>query len=228
MNRSAHFLLFASLCLGFPNVPSLAAQQSNEDASASIPHLIRFNGVLKDGEGKPAQGTVGVTFAFYKDQQGGAPLWMETQDVTPDATGRYSVMLGATKSYGLPEQLFISKEARWLSVEPQSLPTPARVLLLSVPYALKAADAETVGGLPPSAFVLAGPASGVREPLLVPQFLQRRRRRPIQPSRVRARPTRSRCGILPATSSARPSRKPAPEPPPRSASITQRLLCLWT
>src|SRR5207245_7367940 len=32
-----------------------------------------------------------------------------------------------------------------------------RVLLLSVPYALKAADAETIGGLPPSAFVLAAP-----------------------------------------------------------------------
>jgi hypothetical protein len=28
---------------------------------------------------------------------------------------------------------------------------------VSVPYALKAADAETVGGLPPSAFVLAAP-----------------------------------------------------------------------
>jgi hypothetical protein len=164
MNRSSHFLLFASLCLCFPNVPSLAAQHSNEDASASIPHLIRFNGVLKDGEGKPAQGTVGVTFAFYKDQQGGAPLWMETQDVTADATGRYSVMLGATKSDGLPEQLFISKEARWLSVEPQSLPAPARVLLLSVPYALKAADSETVGGLPPSAFVLAGAASAGQGP----------------------------------------------------------------
>ena len=33
----------------------------------------------------------------------------------------------------------------------------ARVLLLSVPYAMKAADAETIGGLPPSAFVLAAP-----------------------------------------------------------------------
>ncbi len=34
-----------------------------------------------------------------------------------------------------------------------------RVLLLSVPYALKAADAETIGGLPPSAFVLANRAA---------------------------------------------------------------------
>jgi hypothetical protein len=33
-----------------------------------------------------------------------------------------------------------------------------RVLLLSVPCALKAADAETIGGMPPSAFVLATPA----------------------------------------------------------------------
>jgi hypothetical protein len=114
MNRSAHFLLFALLCLGLATVASLAAQQSNEDAGASVPHLIRFSGVLKDGEGKAAQGTVGVTFTFYKDQQGGALLWMETQDVTLDASGRYSVMLGATKTDGLPEQLFISTEARWL------------------------------------------------------------------------------------------------------------------
>jgi len=32
------------------------------------------------------------------------------------------------------------------------------VLLVSAPYALKAGDAETIGGLPPSAFVLAAPA----------------------------------------------------------------------
>ncbi len=30
-------------------------------------------------------------------------------------------------------------------------------MLFSVPYALKAGDAATVGGLPPSAFVLAAP-----------------------------------------------------------------------
>jgi hypothetical protein len=34
------------------------------------------------------------------------------------------------------------------------------VLLVSVPYALKAADAQTIGGLPPSAFVLAAPQNG--------------------------------------------------------------------
>jgi len=34
-------------------------------------------------------------------------------------------------------------------------------MLLSVPYALKAADADTVGGKPLSAFVLTGDKSGV-------------------------------------------------------------------
>src|SRR5579871_2256998 len=136
MTRSSRFL-FASWILALMTVAPLTAQQSNADGSISIPHMIRFTGVLKDTEGKAAQGTVGVTFAFYKDQQGGAPLWMETQNVMPDASGHYSVLLGATKSEGLPAELFISKEAQWLGVEPQGFPTLARVLLLSVPYALK-------------------------------------------------------------------------------------------
>jgi hypothetical protein len=53
--------------------------------------------------------------------------------------------------------LFTSGEARWLGVQAEGQGQQPRVLLLSVPYALKAADAETVGGLPASAFVLATP-----------------------------------------------------------------------
>jgi hypothetical protein len=57
---------------------------------------------VKDEAGAPKTGIVGITFALYKDQQGGAPLWLETQNVQADASGRYTVMLGATKSDGLP------------------------------------------------------------------------------------------------------------------------------
>jgi hypothetical protein len=57
--------------------------------------------------------------------------------------------------------MFASGEARWLAVTIGGGKEQPRVLLLSVPYALKAADAETVGGLPPSAFQLAAPAAGV-------------------------------------------------------------------
>lgn len=88
--------------------------------------------------------------AIYKDQQGGAPLWMETQNVTLDAQGNYSLLMGATQSEGLPLELFATGESRWLGVQaqlPGEIEQP-RVLLVSVPYALKAADADTLGGMP--------------------------------------------------------------------------------
>jgi hypothetical protein len=66
-------------------------------------------------------------------------------------------MLGSTASQGLPADLFSSGEARWLGVQPQGEAEQPRIMLLSVPYALKAGDAATVGGLPASAFVLAPP-----------------------------------------------------------------------
>jgi hypothetical protein len=115
--------------------------------------------LVKDANGKALTTTIGITFLLYKDQQGGAPLWMETQNVQPDATGRYSLQLGATKSGGLPTDMFTSGEARWLGVQVQGQTEHPRVLLLSVPYALKAADAETLGGKPLSAFQLAAPQS---------------------------------------------------------------------
>ena len=85
---------------------------------------------------------------------------METQNVMADAKGNYTVQLGATKPDGLPLDLFTSGEARWLGVRVNGGEEQPRVLLLSVPYALKAADAETVGGLPASAFILAAPPGG--------------------------------------------------------------------
>jgi hypothetical protein len=147
----------ASLLLACHGFPTLGQQPRATAANVIVPPLVQFSGVLADVNGKPLAGTVGVTFYLYKDSQGGAPLWMETQNVQPDKAGHYSVMLGSTTSHGLPADLFVSGEARWLGVQPQGQSEQPRVLLLSVPYALKAADAETIGGLPPSAFVLAPP-----------------------------------------------------------------------
>ena len=57
-----------------------------------------------------------------------------------DVNGAYTVLLGATGPEGQPVQLFTANEARWLGVEPVGIAEQPRVLLLSVPYALKAAD----------------------------------------------------------------------------------------
>jgi trimeric autotransporter adhesin len=83
---------------------------------------------------------------------------LETQNIQPDKNGHYTVLLGSTKPEGLPVDLFVSEQARWLGVRPEGQSEPARVLLAAVPYALKAGDAETLGGFSPSAFVLASPS----------------------------------------------------------------------
>jgi hypothetical protein len=138
---------------------SQAQQNVAANSNTVVPTFVKFSGTLTDPNGKPLTGTVGVTFLLYKDEQGGAPLWMETQNITPDKTGHYAAVLGSTTSQGLPTDPFASGEARWLAVQAQGQAEQPRVLLLSVPYALKAGDAQTVGGLPASAFMLATPGA---------------------------------------------------------------------
>ena len=141
--------VLAVVCL---TVAQTAAPNSSA-ASTQVPRLIKFSGVAKDDTQNHLAGVVGVTFSLYKDQQGGSPLWIETQNVQIDATGHYTVMLGSASADGVPLSLFSSAEAHWISTQVSGQREQPRVLLLSVPYALKAADAETLGGLPASAFM---------------------------------------------------------------------------
>jgi hypothetical protein len=99
--------------------PSLYARQASADDSIIVPTLVQFSGVLSNSGGKPLTSIMGVTFSLYAEQAGGAALWMETQNVQPDASGHYSVMLGSTTSRGLPSNLFASGVARWLGVQVQ-------------------------------------------------------------------------------------------------------------
>jgi trimeric autotransporter adhesin len=141
---------------------SLAAQTADlRPVSASVPPLIQFSSVATDEGGSSMSGLVNITFSLYGSQKGGEPLWTEKQNSVPlDATGHYSVQLGVASAKGVPTTLFTTGEARWLGVRIAEQAEQPRVLLLSVPYALKAGDAATIGGLPPSAFVLAAPGTG--------------------------------------------------------------------
>jgi len=152
--------LFLSVLLLGSGVWLWAQQTASAAGDATVPTLVQFSGVLTNSNGKPLTGLTGVTFSLFAAPEGGAPLWLETQNVQPDKAGNYSVMLGSTTSQGLPSSLFVSGQARWLGVRPQGQAEQPRVMLVSVPYALKAGDAQTIGGLPPSAFVLAAPSAG--------------------------------------------------------------------
>lgn len=153
-----HRRLRSYLCLSvFAMMAALAVgQNATPEPSNAVPNQINYSSVLKDSTGKIINSVAGVTFLIYKDEEGGSPLWQEIQNVTPDETGHYSVQLGATNTHGLPANIFQNGAARWLAVQPSGEPEQARTLLVAVPYALKAQDAATIGGLPPSAFVLAG------------------------------------------------------------------------
>ena len=143
--------------------PVAVGAQPAQDPSASIPRLITITGVYRPADGKAPAAVETVTLSIYADQQGGAPLFQETQQVTLDDRGRYSVVLGAAHGDGIPPEVFAS--GQWLGTvfERTGEVEGPRVRLTSVPFAMRAAEADTLGGHPATDYVLAtGPSSGSR------------------------------------------------------------------
>jgi hypothetical protein len=138
-------------------------------APTVVPALVPYAASVSGSDGKPPAGETLMTFELFKDEEGGDPLWVESQTVAVDSTGHYQVQLGASSPSGLPLTTFASGEGRWLEVQIAGQKAAPRVLMTSVPYAMKAADAATLGGLPASAYALAGstaiaPTSGSASP----------------------------------------------------------------
>ena len=154
MKLRAYFVIVGFLSMAAAVTLAQAPAPTASLSSTQVPRLIKFSGVAKDEAGKSKTGLVGVTFALYKDQEGGSPLWVETQNVQADATGHYTALLGSASVEGVPLNLFSSGEAQWLGVQVQEQAAQPRVLLVSVPYALKAHEAETLSGKSISDFVL--------------------------------------------------------------------------
>jgi len=135
-----------------------ATTQQNDSARTVQPGtawLLRTEGRAVDAEGVPLAGSVGVTFAIYSEAAGGAPLWQETQVVSAAASGRFRTLLGAASESGVPVEIFAGGQPRWLGVLVHSpgVQEQPRLLLVSVPFAVEAANAESLGGVPASAYV---------------------------------------------------------------------------
>src|SRR5580692_10560366 len=157
MKLCACFVIVSFLSAVVCTTQAQTATTNSSPTLMQVPRLIKFSGLAQDETKNSLSGVVGITFSLYKDQQGGSPLWVETQNVQVDASGHYTAMLGSASAEGVPLSLFSSGEAHWISTQVSGHAESARVLLLSVPYALKAADAETLGGLSASAFMHANP-----------------------------------------------------------------------
>jgi hypothetical protein len=142
----------SALTIAHAQAPQAASPQVSSPAQTSTTRLVRFAGVLTDAAGNPLSGPQSVTFMLFDQADGGTALWTETLTVTADDRGRYAVNLGSTTP--LPQDAFRDERARWLGVTVENNAQP-RVMLSAVPYALRAADAETLGGQPAADFVRA-------------------------------------------------------------------------
>jgi hypothetical protein len=126
---------------------------------------MRVAGTFKPTNPMPMADVEVVTLSIYGSETDSVPLWQESQQVRVDGEGRYALLLGSTTAEGLPREVFASGEARWLGIHferPGEVDQP-RTRLTSVPYALRADDANTLGGLPASAFQLAGSTAARQE-----------------------------------------------------------------
>jgi hypothetical protein len=122
---------------------STEVAQGISTAAPVIPQQVHYTGVLPNRSGD----VVEAVFHIYTTAEGGEPLWTETQRVVVGADGSYSVLLGAASESGLPQTVFAAGQARWVGVSIERGEETARTPLSSVAYAMKAGDAETVGGL---------------------------------------------------------------------------------
>ncbi|HSP15381.1 MAG TPA: hypothetical protein VLV78_11580 [Thermoanaerobaculia bacterium] len=136
-------------------IPVIAAEVGQApDRPTPAPARIRFESELRTANGTPRVGPLRISISLYADRKSKDALWVEEQTITPDKDGQYAINIGATEESGIPDNVFASGTARWIGVAVVGEDEQPRVMVISVPYAVKAREAETIGGKSVSDFVL--------------------------------------------------------------------------
>ncbi len=117
-------------------------------ASAGVPHLINYQGIITDTGGTPITGTHDLTFSIYDDSLStGPPIWEEIHAGVLLDEGLFNVILGATTP--VPAFTF-DEEGRWIGITVDSDDQmEPRTRITSVPWSFRAAIADsaiTAGG----------------------------------------------------------------------------------
>lgn len=123
------------------------------DSWADVPHQVSYQGYLTDADGVPLQGSQLIVFCIYDNAAVGTLIWSEQQTVNLQ-DGVFNVQLGAVVPLAVPDF-----EATQLYLEMQIFasgsgwePFAPRQPLTAVPFAMKAGDADTLGGQVAAAF----------------------------------------------------------------------------
>ena len=120
-------------------------------ARAAVPGQVNYQGLLLDDQGVPVDGAVDITFALFDAPTAGTLLWSEAHTGVVVNEGVYEVALGSLTPI---DAAFLSGGAVHLEITVDGDTLSPRQRLLAVPYAVRAAVAETaesatsVGGIP--------------------------------------------------------------------------------
>jgi len=116
---------------------------------SAFPQEINYQGYLTDAEGNPFNGSMAMTFRIWDAPGAGTQLWSESHAAVPLVEGIFSVVLGAS----VPITSEILDGERYLGItvgtDPEMSP---RVRMTSSPFAIKAGDADALGGLSSTEF----------------------------------------------------------------------------
>ncbi len=114
-----------------------------EEARAAVPSRVAFTGALNDAAG-PYNGAVDMSFGLYTTAQGGSPIWSELHNNVGVSDGVLIVELGSDQA--LDEAIF-DGGTLYLEVTVDGQVLGPRSTIAAVPYAMRATEADAVGGL---------------------------------------------------------------------------------
>lgn len=133
------------VCLLFAGLLAAAA------FAAETPTVIPLDGNLEASAGH----VVTLVVSIYARKDDATPLWTERQTVRVDGEGKYTLSIGATLDEGISTDVFASGRARWIGIAVEGESEQPRSMIVTVPYALHAREADTIGGRSINDFVLA-------------------------------------------------------------------------
>jgi len=133
-----------------------------------IPQLINYQGILLDSDGNPVTGEYSIEFLLYDVEEDGTALWSEVQ-VVSITDGLFNVLLGS--HIEIPSQVFDSTHVYLAQKIESDEEMEPRKRLVSVGYAFRALNADSLNGHASSYFLQVDQTDVVSLDMVVPDII---------------------------------------------------------